>query len=184
MIQVYTANVGEHDPSRAEENGLTVFTEDVMNNPLLAARRYKCQPHIYFPKAEWTIWIDANVFLKKPPEFFVEMCEDRTYGAFAHFHRSNAFEEARAVVDAGMDKASNVERALSYYIQPSKHLAQTFILVRKNTYENAIRNLNWWRTLCWSSPRDQLTFELYYPGPYWPTVDFTKPNEFFERVSK
>ena len=192
MIHVYTANVGEHDPPRHSVGGLQVFTEDLMGNPKLSACFYKCNPHLLFPKAEWTIWIDANVFLKKTPEFFVEytLATLSTYGAFAHFFRAAPHEEAKAILDFRLDSENRVARTMSRYRQweshhgQAKHLAQNFILVRKNTPENTCLNTFWWADICWCSHRDQLSMPLFYPGPYWPTVDFTKPNDYFERISK
>jgi hypothetical protein len=186
-IQVYTAIVGNHDPMH---DNIPVLTEDRLGDPLLSARFYKTCPHLLFPNADWTIWIDGNVFLNVPPEILVERClEPRwsSFGVFAHAHRATVGQEAGAIRDAAMDSEENVARALELYgpldTQRMKTLAMTMVLVRRNTRENAQRNAAWWQSICYSSMRDQLTFPLYFPGPYWPTVDFTQPNEFFTRIA-
>ncbi len=188
-IQVYTANVGEHDPPRMEEDGLVVLTDDIMGNKLLSARFYKTCPQILFPDADWTIWIDANVWLHKSPEWFIYKTRTHThntgYGLFAHYFRDNAWQEYDAELEFNFeDDVNRLKRTMDRYYNRmvSKHLSQDFIFVRKNTPENTIRNNAWWSEICWGSRRDQLSLEMFYPGPYWSTVDFTKPNEYFTRV--
>lgn len=185
-IQVYTANTGNHDPERKEEDGLVVLTEDILKDPLLSARFYKCCPHILFPKIEWTIWIDANVFLLKSPEYFVNRVieSNKEYGLFKHFFRENAYEEIEAELEYPFekDKASLIRTRDRYNLTGgSGFLAQNFIFIRKNTRENAVRNARWWMEICWGTKRDQVSLEIAYPGPYWPTFDFTKPNEYLIR---
>jgi hypothetical protein len=185
MIQVYTANVGPVDPIDAMPD-CHAFFDDILDNRILSARLYKCIPHILFPNAEWTIWIDANVTLHKPPETFVEMCSscgDGTFGVFSHYHRKTIFEEIIEESRSPFDKPERVAKTANR-VNQHKPLAQNMVLVRKNTLVNAERNLRWWTEICLGSWRDQLSFSEFFPGPYWPTVDFTQPNEFFTRVSE
>jgi hypothetical protein len=160
-----------------------------MSNPLLSARFYKTCPHLLFPDADWTVWIDANVFLHKPVNYFVQRClyEGGNYGLFAHYFRNNAFEEFNAELAAKFeDNPTRLTRTIQRYSQSfsgSHYLSQNFLFVRRNSLANEVRNARWWQEICWGSRRDQLSLELFYPGPYWPTFDFTKPNEFLTRIS-
>lgn len=187
-IQVYSANVGRHDPVR--EADFPILDYDIMGNKLLSARFYKCCPHILYLEADWTIWIDSNIFLHKDPEFFVNRAIEnkQDYGLFAHYFRNNAQEELEAELSAEYeDDPVRLHRTLRRYKDKnikSEHLSMDFIFVRKNTKQNEQRNNAWWMEICWGSRRDQLSLEMFYPGPYWPTVDFTKPNEFFTRISE
>ena len=189
-IQVYTANVGEHDPPRKEENGLKVFTEDLLGDPLLSARFYKTCPHLLFPEADWTIWIDANVWLNVSPEELVRKIQEkqwhRYFGVFQHTWHNNIWEEAEAVLKGGFDTNKRVQKTLQKWVEhdpDTADQAMTMILVRRNTIVNAQRDAGWWQDICYGSRRDQLSFGLHYPGPYWDTVDFTKPNKYFTRVA-
>lgn len=177
-IQVYTAIVGGHDPMRDD---IHVFTDDLLGDPLLSARFYKTCPHLLFPAADWTIWIDGNVFLNVAPRVLVDRCRS-SYGVFAHAHRQTVRQEAQAVRAFGMDGETNIARALSLYGAEDHELAMTMVLVRGATLGNAHRNAAWWQSICFSSRRDQLTFPLHFTGPYWPSVDFTQPNEYFTRI--
>ena len=183
-IKVYTAIVGDHDPARHD---ITVHTDDILGNPLLSARFYKTCPHILYPNAEWTIWIDGNVFLNVDPEELVDRSKNNSYrtdyGVFAHFHRDNVAEEFDTVRDHNMSTTQELTRLLPLYRRSlaSTPLAMTMVLVRRNTSDISARNAAWWQSICLSSRRDQLSFPLHFPGPSWPTVDFTEPNEYFTR---
>jgi hypothetical protein len=183
-IQVYTAITNNHDPMRDD---IPVFTNySHLCHSLAEARFYKTIPHLLFPNADWTIWVDGNVFLNVEPEELVEKCEDRDFGVFAHYHRQTVWDEASAVILGNFDGAGRVATALTLYdlAKPMNALAMTMVLVRKNTTLNRLRSAQWWESMCYSSFRDQLTFPIHFPGSgYWPTVDFTQPNKYFTRVA-
>ena len=184
-IQVYSAITNNHDPIRTDEI-LTLTDYAHLGSPLATARFYKTHPHLLFPEADWTIWIDGNVVLNVEPEELVSMAHPRSFGVFNHFHRQSVAEETTAVISGGFDSASNATKAATMYsvikAPRPNHLAMTMVLVRKNTPLNAERNQAWWSLQCASSFRDQLTFPLCFPPPYWPTVDFTQPNQYFTRT--
>ena len=191
-IQVYTAITNNHDPMRED---IKVFTDwERFGSPLAAARFYKSCPHLLFPEADWTIWVDGNVFLNVSPKELVDRARiDFTigdyFGVFEHFHNKTILQEAVAITTGGFDTLPNVNRALFWHDKLKEiskiqlPVAMTMLLVRKNCYHTNIANANWWQAMCYSSFRDQLTFPLFFPGPYWPTVDFTQPNEYFARVA-
>jgi hypothetical protein len=193
-IQVYSAITNNHDPARTDDI-LTFTDHSHLGSPLAAARFYKTHPHILFPEANWTIWVDGNVVLNIEPEQLVEMAHPRSFGVFHHFHRQSVAEEMEAVVSGGFDSASNIAQVTNlykggiygpieipqYHTLPN-HLAMTMVLVRQNTAPNAARNQTWWSLQCASSFRDQLTFPLCFSPPYWPTIDFTQPNQYFTRT--
>lgn len=187
MIQVYTAITNNHDPMRED---IKVFTDwERFGSPLAAARFYKTAPELLFPEADWTIWVDGNVFLNVKPEALVEKCGTRTTGVFAHTHCHSLVDEAKAIIQGGYDTEHNVHKALSLYTDAEINrgpMAMTMVLVRKN-HACLSDNAAWWQAMCYSSFRDQLTFPWAFPTTtwfeLWPTVDFTKPNEFFTRVS-
>lgn len=177
-IIVYTANIGEHDPPRENTDGLLVFTADIFKNPLTTARWYKTSSDLFH--SDWTIWIDANVFLNVSPEELVDKCEDRDFGVFSHFHRNTIAQEAEAVVSGGYDTRENVTGILKEW-DGASGLAQTMVLVRKNNEANSQRNNRWWELMSMHSFRDQLSFPMCYSPPYWESIDFTKENKYFTR---
>ena len=184
-IVVYTAITGGRDPMRDD---IPVFTDKLhFETPIMAARYYKTAPHILFPDADWTIWVDGNVFLNKTPEELVAMCK-YDVGVLHHTFRDCIYEEAEVCKSAGMDDAAAIDRAVerySAYFGVPRHdgLAMTMMLIRKNTSYTRTHNQAWWHEICYGSVRDQISFPVIFPQYlYMPTVDFTKNNEFFERV--
>jgi hypothetical protein len=199
-IYVYSANVGEHDPPREDDEiefignyNIKMFTKDLLGDPLLSARFYKTCPEMFLPMEpdDWSLWIDANVWLNVKPDTLVDKVVlenypgDCTFGVFQHTHRNNVIEEAEAVLSGGFDTPERVRSTMDRNYQNGidmNNLAMTMVLLRKATQENRIRNLKWWAEICAGSRRDQLSFGRFYPGRYWNTVDFTKPNRYFTRV--
>ena len=191
-IQVYSAITAEHDPPRDD---IPVFTNmRHFHNPILAARFYKMIPHLLFPTADWTIWVDGNVFLNVEPEELVGVTE-RTgspLGVFAHYHRTTVWEEGAAVIQAELDEPTIVREALGRYTAQGttgSPLAMTMVVVRKNVPLVADFNRRWWEEICFGSVRDQLSFPLVnarpaFQFPLLPTVDFTQPNHYFTRISE
>lgn len=184
-IVVYTAITGGHDPMRDD---IPVFTDKLhFETPIMAARYYKTIPHILFPDADWTIWVDGNVFLNKAPEELVAMCK-HDVGVLCHTHRNCIYAEAQVCKENNMDSLDSIDRATDRYrwrlgIPENYGLAMTMLLIRKNTPEVTARNQAWWQEICYGSIRDQISFPTVFdPSMYMPTVDFTKPNEFFTRV--
>lgn len=196
-IQVYSANVGKVDPFRPEEidlsgnYGLKIFTDNILGDNLLSARFYKCCPHLLFPEADWTIWIDANIWLNVSPRTLVEKVIEESefydFGVFRHTWGGNVFDEANRVIEGGFDTERRVNRTLRRWLELDyedyPEQAMTMVLVRRNLVQTQQRNEGWWMDICYGSRRDQLSFGLHFPGPYWETVDFTKPNKYFTRVA-
>lgn len=185
-IVVYTAIVGGHDPMRDD---ITVFTDPLhFGSSIMAARYYKTIPHILFPDADWTIWVDGNVFLNKSPQELVAMCKYEV-GVLSHTFRDCLYEEAEVCKNECMDNAEAIDRAVDRYrwrfgIKPHYGLAMTMMLIRKNSQSVISRNTHWWQEICYGSVRDQISFPTVFdPSMYMPTVDFTQPNEYFTRIA-
>jgi hypothetical protein len=183
-IVVYTAIVGGHYPMRDD---IPVFTDRLrFQCPQLAARFYKTSPHILFPDADWTIWIDGNIFLNKTPEELVAMCKHE-FGVFAHIHRNCLYEEAKVCKILKMDSDEAIDRATDRYrsvlgIPENYGLAIGGVLIRKNSPEVAAKNRAWWQEICYGSIRDQISLPtVVHPSTYMPAVDFVAANEYFTR---
>lgn len=169
-------------------NDIPVFTDMLhFGSPALAARFYKTSPHILFPDADWTIWVDGNVFLNKTPQELVGMCKHEI-GVLKHAHRDCIYAEAAICKENNLDDARHIERAVSRYrwqlgIPEHYGLSMNMLIIRKNTQQINMRNQSWWQEICYGSIRDQISFPAVFdPSMYMPTVDFTQPNELFTRV--
>jgi hypothetical protein len=184
-IQVYTAITGNHDPTRDD---IEVHTDLVGGRGALhSARWYKMHPHILYPDADWTVWIDGNVFLHVGSEELVSKCNGYDWGAFHHSHRDCVYDEITACLELGLITKRVAEKTrLRHQIWGvPKHLSlgMTMVLVRKNNRANIQRNASWWKNIQRDGYRDQLSFtQVFGYAGLWPAVDFTQPNEYFTRV--
>lgn len=185
MIQVYSAITNHHDPARSD---IPVFTDYArLGTPVLAARYYKTAPHVLFPDATWTIWVDGNVFLNKPPEEFVKQVGPSGLGVFAHPHRDCIYEEAEVCAEAGLDSREAIGRQIDRYRSqgyPTNYgLGATMVLVRRNCPDINALNAQWFQEICYGSIRDQISFPYIFGfADYWPAVVIDKPNEWFTRI--
>lgn len=185
MIQVYTAITNGHDPMRDD---IPVFTDySRIGNPALAARFYKTAPHLLFPEAAWTIWVDGNVFLNKDPQEFVSRCPPTGIGVFAHPHRNCLYDEGDVCIAAELDDEQVIRDQMARYRRlgyPSDYgLAACMVIVRHN--ETRINSLNarWWQEISCGSIRDQISFPfLFGYTDYWPAEPVDQPNDWFTRV--
>ena len=184
-IQVYSAITCKHDPWR---NDVPVFSDySRFGNPALAARFYKTAPHLLFPKAHWTIWVDGNVKLNKDPETFVHRVGPSGLGVFAHPHRDCLYDEAKVCAEARLDDAKVIEKQVKRYAADGypKHygLGATMLLVRRNDPEINALNAKWFQEICNGSIRDQISFPYVFGfADYWPAEPVDQPNEWFTRV--
>ena len=159
--------------------------------PVMASRRCKLLPHLMVDD-EWTLYLDSNFRLLVDPRTLLHHGEFVTHH---HRWRTRISDEVKEIVR--LDKADpGIVRAqvAAYHAagfdtpqNPQQHLAETGVLLRRDTA--AVRELNeaWWDELCRHSHRDQLSLDYVawqqqFPLSYWPgTVD---SSPYFEHVRK
>jgi hypothetical protein len=149
-----------------------------------ASRIYKILSHHYVK--EDSIYIDSNVYLKKPPEAYLKMLGRDPVGVFPHWHRDCLYQEGEACKEAGLDDPAVIDSQLARYEAESfpEHagLGMCFLIVRRAVPLTQHLNTIWWEQYCTGSVRDQISF----PYAYWSHIKFFPPvegndNEWFER---
>ena len=178
-IVVYTSVVGVRDPVRRD---IPCFNEGKkFSSPRFAARFPKCCSHL-FVDAEWSIWTDANIFLKVDPEELVGMLDGAHVGVWEHPWNSTVYEEAHEIMRKRLDTKENVMAG-----EPEKdrcRLAMTGIVVRRHISPVERANEAWWARVCAHSCRDQLSFPKCFDNldvEYFPKLDSIDDNEYFTR---
>lgn len=182
-IVVYTAISGGYDELKvpqilSEHCDFVCFTDqaipadrgwmlrpfDYINaDPTRTARYVKTHPHAYFPDHEWSVWVDANLLLTGDAADFVRKVEGQSlFASFLHGHRTCLYEEAAAVIAAGLDDAQVVERQIAAYraagFPEQAGLAETNVLVRRHNEPDVVAvNRMWWKEIDNGSRRDQLS---------------------------
>jgi len=137
------------------------------------ARMVKTLPHRFLPDADVWVWVDGNVRLRRPVGKIVEQYLDSDFVTLRHPDRDCAYVEAAFCAKHGKDSREILERQAARYRKAGlpQHwgLAETRVVIRRNT--DAIRELNeaWWAEIERGSVRDQvaLPFVCWQVGTRW-----------------
>lgn len=151
------------------------------------SRRPKCLPHVFFPDAPWSLYLDASVQLTIPPggltgetaellRQWPARGEQRPrWWAFAHPERSCLWAEAAELIRLGMADRQTLERQLAFYdacgMPRDWGLPAGGVLLRSHTPAVIAVCEDWWREICLWTERDQvsLPFVLWRHGLAWQT---------------
>ena len=186
-LVLYSAHYGSADPLNPDVFGgfggcrRVLFTDradlrlpgiEVIHDPLdgldpaRASRRAKLRPHLHFPEAEWSIWIDNKSRLKRAPEEVlaaVRSESDAGFFAFPHFRRDCVYQEGQTVRELGLDDHRIIlERMRTYRAEGmpehSGLIEGHFILRRHNDPDLVRFGERWFEHVLRFSRRDQISF--------------------------
>lgn len=110
--------------------------------PRREAWHVRCVPHLLFPEAERTVWIDASFTLTDLPRLLAD-AGDAPIAALRHHTRRNCYQEGREIIEVGQAKRADVRRQLDGYRAEGfapQHLSISCVLVRDNS--PAVRKFN------------------------------------------
>lgn len=153
----YTSLCGDIDSPRDD---ILCFSQyDRFHDNRLNAKIYKILPHLFLPDHEWSIYIDANMFLRKTPEDLVALAAGHDMAVWRHPLRRTVAQEAEECRRLKKDSEKNIVAALVEHDRPDTvPLAMCGAIIRRNV--PSVHNLceSWWSKICVTSRRDQLTF--------------------------
>jgi hypothetical protein len=174
-IKVYTAVFGEYDrlkpypgicfTDKAQDAAEWEYRIERFNTigPRRCARQHKCLSHM-FVDAEYTIWHDANLRLKLPPEAIIKEYLPSGYDMSLGRHpfRDCIYEEAEEVKRLGVADPRIVDLQMYKYRRngyPEHHgLVETGIVIRRHSAQIKHFNVMWWLEIANGACRDQLSF--------------------------
>jgi len=124
------------------------------------ARFYKMMPHLLFPEAEYSIWVDGGWILLEEPRKMLQYLGDNDIAMFDH-HRNCIYQEMEAIKRNEWEDPEILKRHYEHYrdkLAPNEGLTATGLIIRRHTPEIARLNQAWWEQICQFSSRDQLSF--------------------------
>lgn len=131
----------------------------ISGDSLKIARWHKHHPHVLFPKAKFTIWIDGTHWPYKPLKPLIGFLKNNVIAASKHFCRSDVASEAIAC--KGELASERIPEQVNFYkkngFPDNLGLYETSYLVRKNCDELANLQKMWWDQLDKFSMRDQIS---------------------------
>ena len=202
MIVVYTAHAGERDfirPAKRIDGRITyaVFTDDtatgdydeILNlrdfsdDPTYMKRRTAKAPkvlsHLYFPRAEMTVWCDSNRYCCATAQQLEDAVGDAEIGLFRHESTTCAYHEAKDCYGRH-DYQERLEAQTAHYrlskFPKNYGLYNGYFIIRRNTPAVQAFELAWWEQICRFSSRDQISM----PYALWrtrPKVAILKNHE-------
>ena len=184
-IKVYTSVTGGYDDPGGDI--LNVCHYDRFRCPRMNSRWAKMLSHKVVPDADWSIYVDGNITLRKSPEELVEMVGDHHVGVFAHYRRSTLQEEADEVKKTWPDMAQDVDLQMQGYAISGidkAALCMCGVIVRWHSKLVEEMNEKWWSEFCSGAPRDQLSFPVAFDHAMvkiFPKVRNSRDNEYFTR---
>ena len=181
-----------------EQKKISSRTWDIcpLNNPFKDpcrnAKIYKVLPHLFFPNAEYSLWIDGRISIKfqHTLEFLIETyLRDSDICVFKHNLRDCIYAEALECTRRNLDDKTVIKRQIKKYEQAgypkNSGLSECSVILRRHTELVRKFNETWWAEISTGSKRDQLSFDYtakitglkvsYFPG------NLRSPNGLFER---
>ena len=157
------------------------------------AKIHKILPHLYFPDAKYTLWIDGSILLKVPIDLIIESYM-KDFDLLVHEHpvRKCAYQEAQTCIEKALDDTNviraQVHRYKQDYYPPNNGLVEAGVLLRRHNDMTRTFNETWWEEITNGSKRDQISFNYaanktglnfgFFPG------SFRNPNYPFFGIRK
>lgn len=151
---------------------------DRFASPRRNSRIHKLQIHQYVD-TEYSIWMDANLALRVPPEQIVsEWLKDYDIAVFKHPERDCIYDEAMICATHRLDDPEIIiEQAVKYEkagFTKKRGLAECNVIVRRHTPKIEAFNNAWWSEYCRHSVRDQISF-MYVADKLGMRVNYITP---------
>lgn len=139
--------------------------ERAHTNSRRASRHPKMMPHKYFPKAEYTIYLDGNVRLLRTPALVIkDLLRKKDIALFPHSQRACIYQEAEKCIEYKKADPIVVAEQMKYYRAegfPTKYgLTACWVIIRRNTPGVQRFGETWWEEYLRFSCRDQLSFDF------------------------
>jgi hypothetical protein len=128
----------------------------------MTARFYKTIPHELFKDYDFSIWVDGSITFLITPEQLISQMLGYDIMTFKHPVRDCIYKEAEEILKLKLDYPDTVQKQMDCFKKKNypEHngLAETKIVVRKNTPAIANFNKEWLYQMLIGSERDQLSF--------------------------
>ena len=180
---VYTTVLGKtdplHEPICNSDWRFVCFTDQPIRSkrweivqvpptetPKRECRKLKLRPHVVFPDADVTLWMDCCFTLLVPPEEIAAQYRSE-FTAFRHHKRRRITDEAEAIIRAGKGKADAIHAQLAAYqadgwdtdYRPQKVIHNGGFLLRRHTPKMIEHAEAWHHEVQTRTLRDQMSVD-------------------------
>ena len=163
---------------------------NLFSDPRMNARYHKILAHEMFPDYEYTIWIDGSLRMNIKAQYFIDHMTHNMM-TFKHPVRNCVYDEAEEVFRLQLDEpkkiAYQVNRLKDWGYPAQNGLAETKVVIRRNTGNVVMFNEEWFYQLATGSARDQLSFNpaaTITGTPFDLMIPLGKGNPLFSVIKK
>ena len=141
-----------------------VFEVPSGEHPRRTARLYKTTPHILFPHADYTLWMDGLIEVREidPMKACLEHLADADVAAHHNKESSCIYDAAHICIRGKVDDPTVINRQMARYraegYPEGFGLVETGIVMRRNNPDVTRFNEMWKSEILKGSVRDQLSF--------------------------
>jgi len=134
-------------------------------DPCRNAKIHKILSHVYFPDAEYSLWVDGSIRIKSTvalKKIINTLLDKHDLAVFKHRFRKCCYQEAVECLYMQRDPPELIERQMQNYFEEgyplNNGLAECTVLLRRHTQKIAQFNEIWYQEIKSGSRRDQLSF--------------------------
>ena len=137
--------------------------EECVGDPVLSNRWCKMHPHLLFPAYDYSIYVDANIWVLSDLTPVAAGLDRYPIAMFRHKKRDCVYDEVQACIDQKKDAPAALraheQALLAAGIPRHWGLVEAPVIARKHHDERCIALMEaWWETFRTHSRRDQLAF--------------------------
>lgn len=153
-------------------------------------RRYKILPHLFLSEYEWSMYVDANILIRKNPfELAEKYLSKDDFVMPKHFARDCVYDEAKECVILGKTKHDETKKQMDFYkkqgFPKNFGMGENNILLRKHNSDKVINVMtDWWEELNTQTKRDQLSlaYVLWKNGEKFCFMDESARGDMYFRI--
>ncbi|AXQ96024.1 DUF616 domain-containing protein (plasmid) [Cereibacter azotoformans] len=139
--------------------------DEAREDPVRTAKKPKILPHLYFPDYEWSLWIDANIFVLDDLSRFLTMAieQQAKVALFEHPERNTLNAEVTQLCKLRKDDPDLIQAQYARYQAEGWDnqlpLYECNFIVRRHNDPDVMRAMTlWWNEIEENSRRDQVSF--------------------------
>jgi hypothetical protein len=165
-----------------------ISSDELPNN--LMNRKFKILPHKYLTEYQFSLYLDANIYLKGDPNLLIQKYLEKDILAIPrHPWRTCVFEEASECIIAGKSSYLETSKQMKKYerlgLPLNYGLSENSIMLRRHNDPLLIELMEqWWKELNSEAQRDQLSlpFVLWEKNLFYNYIveSARTKNDYFE----
>jgi len=211
-VCVYTALFGDYDklqtPVMVDDNidyicfsntnrdipgWKTILVDSYENNPILSNRKYKILPHIYLTNYDYSMYIDANIYLTGNLNKLISNLILEDFVAWKHPERSDIYSELLAIMSNFRHEPKKMIGQYKYFkkakVPKNSGMIEACFIWRSHKNSSVSKLMNsWWEFVKENGNRDQpgLTYLMWKndirPKVFSSKYGNTRKNDFFVKL--